>query len=188
MGESFSNLQFGFFPGYISLFAIGIRASHNNWFDQFNEAVGLRWFKRSVPALFLFPVIEVLGGALEDITPFLGGVHWQSFAYALWEAFVGIGLIAGLFVLFRRKFDAQTRFTTTLSDNAYTVFIIHAPVIVFLSYALRGLYLYPLVKFALVSVSGVGLCFLISHFVIRRIPYSEKVFQPCPPPCAIWRG
>jgi surface polysaccharide O-acyltransferase-like enzyme len=175
IGESFSNLQFGFFPGYISLFTIGIRAYNNNWFDQFNGAVGMRWLKCSVPAIFLFPVIGVLGGALEDITPFLGGVHWQSFAYALWEAFVGTGLIVGLFVLFRRKFDSQTRFTQNLSDNAYTVFIIHAPVIVFLSYALRGLYLYPVLKFALVSVSGVSLCFLTSHFVIRRIPYSGKV-------------
>jgi len=139
IGESFSNLQFGFFPGYISLFAIGIIASDNKWFDNFADSVGMRWLKLAVPAIFLFPVIAVLGGAVEDVTPFLGGFHWQSFAYSIWEAFVGTGLIAGLFVLFRKRFDSQTSFTRTLSDNAYTVFIIHAPVIVFVSYALRGL-------------------------------------------------
>jgi glucan biosynthesis protein C len=175
IGESFSNLQFGFFPGYVSLFAIGIIASENKWFDSFADSVGMRWLKLAAPAIFLFPVIGVLGGALEDITPFLGGVHWQSLAYSLWEAFVGTGLIAGIFVLFRRKFDSQTRFTKNLSDNAYTVFIIHAPVIVFFSYAIRGLLIHPLLKFALVSVVGVSLCFAISHFIVRRIPYSDKV-------------
>lgn len=175
IGESFSNLQFGFFPGYVSLFVIGIIASENNWFDRFADSVGMRWLKLSVPAIFLFPVIAVLGGAIEDITPFLGGVHWQSLAYSLWEAFMGTGLIAGIFVVFRRKFDSQTQLTKNLSDNAYTVFIIHAPVIVFFAYAIRGLHIFPLLKFVLVSVVGVSLCFLLSHFIVRRIPYSDKV-------------
>lgn len=175
IGESFSNLQFGYFPGYVSFFTIGTVAYKNKWFYNFNEAVGIKWLEFSVPVIFLFPVIGVLGGAIEDTTPFLGGFHWQSAVVSTWEAFVGTGLIAGLFAVFRRKFNSQTRFARNLSDNAYTVFIIHAPVIVFFSYAIRGLYLYPLLKFALVSLSGVSLCFLISHFVIRRIPYSEKV-------------
>ena len=175
IGESFSNLQFGFFPGYVSLFVIGIIAYKNKWFDNFTDSVGMRWLKLSVPAIFLFPVIGVMGGAIEDITPFLGGVHWQSLVYSMWEAFVGTGLIAGIFVVFRRKFNSQTSFTKNLSDNAYTVFIIHAPVIVFFSYAIRGLHIFPLVKFIFVSVLGVSLCFLISHFVVRRIPYSGKV-------------
>ncbi len=175
IGESFSNLQFGFFPGYVSFFVIGTVAYKNGWFDNFSDSVGMRWLKLSVPAIFLFPVIGVLGGAIEDVTPFLGGVHWQSLVYSTWEAFVGTGLIAGLFIIFRKKFDSQTRFTKNLSDNAYTVFIIHAPVIVFFSYALRGFLIPPLSKFALVSILGVSLCFLLSHFIVRRIPFSEKV-------------
>jgi len=174
-GESFSNLQFGYFPGYVSLFVIGIMAYNNTWFDNFSDSVGMSWLKLSVPAIVLFPIIAVAGGALEDITPFQGGVHWQSLVYSLWEALVGTGLIAGIFVIFRKTYDSQTRFTRNLSDNAYTVFIIHAPVIVFLSYAIRWLDIFPLVKFILVSVAGVSLCFLLSHFMVRRIPYSEKV-------------
>ena len=175
IGTSFSNLQFGFFPGYISLFIVGIIAYNNKWFDTFSDFVGMRWFKFAVPAILLFPVVGVIGGALEDITPFIGGIHWQSLFYSAWEAFVGTGLIVGIFVSFRKKYNSQTRFTRNLSDNAYTVFIIHAPVIVFLSYAIRWLHIFPLMKFILVSVLGVSLCFLLSHFIVRRIPYSEKV-------------
>ncbi len=174
-GESFSNLQFGYFPGYVSLFIIGIMAYNNTWFETFSDTVGMRWLKLSVPAIVLFPILGVAGGALEDVTPFLGGVHWQSLVYSLWEAFVGTGLIAGIFVIFRKQYDSQTLFAKNLSDNAYTVFIIHAPVIVFLAYAIRGLDIFPVFKFILVSVVGVGLCFVLSHFVVRRIPYSSKV-------------
>jgi glucan biosynthesis protein C len=175
IGESFSNLQFGFFPGYISLFIVGIIAYNNNWFDTFSDSVGMRWFKLAVPAILLFPVVGVIGGALEDTTPFIGGIHWQSLFYATWEAVVGTGLIAGIFVSFRRKYNTQTSLTKTLSDNAYTVFIIHAPVIVAVSYAMRNVQIFPLLKFALVSFLGVSLCFLLSHFVVRRIPYSDRV-------------
>ncbi len=175
IGESFSNLQFGFFPGYISLFIVGIIAYNNKWFDTFSDSVGMRWLKISVPAILLFPVIGIMGGALEDITPFIGGIHWQSLFYATWEAFVGTGLIAGIFVVFRTKYNAQTQFTKNLSDNAYTVFIIHAPVIVAVSYAMRNVHIFPLLKFALVSFLAVSLCFSLSHFVVRRIPYSGRV-------------
>jgi glucan biosynthesis protein C len=175
IGASFSNLQFGFFPGYVSLFIIGTVAYKHKWFDTFNDSVGMRWLKLSVPAIFLLPVIGVVGGVLEDVTPLLGGFHWQSFAYSIWEAFVSTGLIVGLFVIFRKRYDSQTRFTKNLSDDAYTVFIIHAPVIVFFSYAIRGLQIFPLLKFALVSAVGVSLCFLLSHFIVRRIPYSDRV-------------
>jgi glucan biosynthesis protein C len=175
IGESFSNLQFGFFPGYVSLFIIGVIAYNNKWFDTFSDSVGMRWFKLAVPAILLFPVIGIMGGALEDITPFIGGVHWQSLFYSTWEAFVGTGLITGIFVVFRRKYNTQTSFTKSLSDNAYTVFIIHAPVIVAVSYAMRNVQIFPLLKFALVSFLAVSLCFLLSHFVVRRIPYSDRV-------------
>ncbi|HDS45963.1 MAG TPA: hypothetical protein ENN68_07745 [Methanomicrobia archaeon] len=175
IGASFSNLQFGFFHGYISLFIVGIIAYNNKRFDTFSDSVGMRWLKLAVAAILLFPVIGVMGGALEDTAPFIGGVHWQSLFYSTWEAFVGTGLITGIFVSLRRKYNTHTSFTKNLSDNAYTVFIIHAPVIVAVSYAIRGLLIFPLLKFALVSFLGVSLCFLLSHFVVRRIPYADRV-------------
>jgi hypothetical protein len=175
IGEDFSNLQFGFFPGYISLFIIGTWAYKNKWFDNFDYMVGKRWLWISVLGIPLFPIIGILGGAVEDTSPFLGGAHWQSAAYSTWEAFVGTGLIAGLFITFRKRFNSQTNVTKNLSENAYSVFIIHAPVIVFLSYSIREVDIHPLSKFALVAILGLSLCFVISHYVVRRIPYAKKV-------------
>ena len=100
----------------------------------------------------------ILGSAVENTAPFLGGIYWRSLAYPAWEAFAGTGLIAGLFAVFCKRFDSQKWFTRGLSDNLYNL----------------KLHLYMLLKFVLVSVLGVSLCFLVSNFVIRRIPYSKR--------------
>ncbi len=175
IGEGVSNFQFGFFPGYIFLFAIGTMAYRNQWFKNFEYSVGKKWLWRSIFGIPFFPIIGIIGGALEDISPFLGGLHWQSLAYSIWESFVGTGMIAGLFVVFRKRYNSQSNLTKKLSDNAYSVFIVHAPVIVFMSYSLVGIDIHPLMKLVLVSILGVGLCFFISHFFVRRLPYADRV-------------
>ncbi len=175
LGTSFSNLQFSYFPGYISLFIVGIAAHRNRWFENFSDSVGRTWLWVAIATVMLFPVIVVFGGALDNIAPFRGGVHWQSMILCTWEAFVGTGIIAGLFVIFRRRFDHQGHLAKTMANNAYAVYVIHAPVIVFFTYSLRNAALHPLLKFVFVSVSGVSLCFLTSQYVVRRIPGAKAI-------------
>lgn len=62
-----------------------------------------------------------------------------------------------------------------MAANAYTVFIIHAPLIVALGYSFKGFSLHPLLKFVMVSLVGVPLCFLVSHYLTRRIPGASKI-------------
>jgi surface polysaccharide O-acyltransferase-like enzyme len=77
--------------------------------------------------------------------------------------------------VFRSRLDIQGSLGRFLSKNAYTVYIIHAPLLVGLCWLLQGVSIYPLLKFALVAPIAVGLCFLASHFIVRRIPLAEKV-------------
>jgi len=170
------NLQFPYFPQYIALFFIGTLAYRRNWFLTLPDSVGKTWGKIALTGVVLLPVMGLLGGAFDGrISLFYGGFHWQAFALALWESFVGIGICIGLLVLFREKYNHQNRLGRTLADNVYTVFIIHAPVLVFCGLALKNVNLYPLVKFALVTLVVVSLCFVISHYVVRRLPYTEKI-------------
>ncbi len=44
----------------------------------------------AVFVLVLFPLLVVLGGGTEgNISQFLGGLHWQAMAMALWEQSLG---------------------------------------------------------------------------------------------------
>ncbi len=169
------NLQFPFFPQYIGLFIIGTVAYRKNWLMRIPDAMGKFWL--CVAVIFmavLFPVLFVLGGASDDISPFMGGVHWQCFAYAVWEQFIGVAIIISLLFLFRKRFNYQGRVGKAMSAGAYTTYIIHAPVVVLVTLAMRNISLYPLLKFALAVLIAVPLCFALGNF-IRQLPLARRI-------------
>ena len=170
------NLQFPFFSQYIALFVVGIIAYRLNWFLGVPTATGKVWLGIAIICiLVVLPIVFVLGGALEgDTDPFLGGVHWQSFALSVWEQFVCMGMVIGLLVLFREKLNHQGVLAKDMAASAYTVFIIHAPVIVFLALAVRGISLHPLLKFVLVAPIAIAICFVLAHY-IRKLPLARDI-------------
>ena len=115
--------------------------------------------------------MEVNAGALFG---FLGGGAWQSAAYALWDSLFSVGMVLGLFALFRRFFNGSSRFSRFLTRHAYTVFIIHAPILVLLAVALRGLQMENLLKFGLLAIMAVPLCFAAAYGV-RKLPFAARI-------------
>jgi glucan biosynthesis protein C len=61
-----------------------------------------------------------------------------------------------------------------MSDSSYAVYFIHALVLVFLALALRGVTLYPLLKFALVAPVAVALCFVLAC-LLRKLPGVRRI-------------
>jgi hypothetical protein len=170
------NLPISLVPQYMALFIVGIIAYRRNWFLGIHNAMGKWWF---CVALFfvvvVFPLVFLLGGALEGNTaPYMGGFFWQSLVYSVWEEFVGIGMILGLLIFFRQRFNHQGTLSKTLSASTYTVYFIHAPILVFLALALRGIYFHPLLKFALVSPIAWIFCFTIG-FLLKKLPLVGKI-------------
>ncbi|HEX9131537.1 MAG TPA: acyltransferase family protein, partial [Ktedonobacteraceae bacterium] len=168
------NLQFPFFAQYISFFVLGIIAYQRNWLLGVPDSMEKVWLWTAMGAILLLPIITIAGGAIEHPEFLLGGIHWQAFAYALWESIVGVGMCIGLLVFFRRHVNRQGKWVKFLAANTYTAYIIQAPVIVCLAYAAQDIHLYPLLKFALAVLVAVPLCFVLSHF-IRKLPLARKI-------------
>jgi magnesium-transporting ATPase (P-type) len=154
----------------------GIVAYRRNWFMGIPDRTGKLWFGVALFfILVLFPIVFLLGGALDGNTePYMGGLHWQALAFAIWEQFVGVGVILALLVFFRRRLNRQGALAKNLSACTYTVYFIHAPVLVFLGLALRGFEAHPLLKFTLVAPLAVALCFAIA-FLLKRLPLVRSV-------------
>ena len=176
IGWNFSplNLQFPFFAQYIALFIVGLIAYRRNWFLDLAETTGRLWLAIGVIMVLLFWPLVIGGGMDKGVEPFAGGWHWQAFAYALWESFTCLGLCIGLIYLFRRAVNRQGKLAKFLSSNAYTAYIIHGVVITIMALALRDVMVYPLLKWALVALVAVPLCFALSH-LIRKLPYTDRV-------------
>jgi glucans biosynthesis protein C len=62
-----------------------------------------------------------------------------------------------------------------LTRHAFTVYVIHAPVIVLLALALRGIHPDPLIKFAMAAIVGVPLCFTVAYLVLGKVPMASRV-------------
>lgn len=168
------NLQFPFFAQYIALFIVGLIAYRRNWFLNLPETTGRLWLAIGIVVILLFWPLAIGGGADKGFELFAGGWHWQALAYALWESFLCLGMCIGLIYLFRRNANRQGKLARFLSSNAYTAYIIHGVMITIIALAVRDVMVYPLLKWALVALVAVPLCFGLSS-LIRKLPHTDRV-------------
>ncbi len=160
---------------YIALYVVGIVAYRRNWFVGLGDGQGRAWLWVALALAPLFPAMLLAGGALEgDLTPFMGGVHWQALAYSVWEQFMCVAMVVGLLVLFRNRLNHQGWLGRAMSAAAYAAYVLFAPVIVLLALALSGIRLNMALKFVLVSPVAVILCFLAGHYV-RKLPLARDI-------------
>jgi peptidoglycan/LPS O-acetylase OafA/YrhL len=167
-----------YLPQYIALFAVGAFAARRDMFRTLPGAAGIAGFAAAAAAsVLLFPVAfsgRMFSLQIADPAPFVGNGHWQSAVYALWDSILAVGLCQGAVTLFRRFFNRPGRFGKFLSQHSYAVYIIHVPAVVFLAVAVKAIQLEPLMKFGLVSIVAVPVCFAAT-FVIRKIPGVARV-------------
>ena len=170
------NFQLPFFFQYICMFIVGIIASRRNWLVRISSSMGKLWgYIALLLVLIVFPALFVLGGALHgNVSAFTGGFHWQCFGYAVWEQFTCVAVIIALLVLFRTCFNRQARVSKAMLASAYTVYIIHAPIVVLVTIAMRNISLYPLVKYALSVLISIPVCFFVGN-IIRQLPLARRI-------------
>ncbi len=176
VGTSVMNMQLCYFAQYICLFAVGIVLGKHKGFDTIGYRSGIRWLLSATPPAFLcWAVIMLFGGALEGDLSYNGGFTWQSAAFALWESFIAVAVSVGLVVLFREKLNRKNKLAAVLADNSFAVYMFHAPVIIAAAQLAAPLTLPPIVKFLLLAVICVPLCFAVCQLIIRKIPLLNKV-------------
>lgn len=162
-----------YLPQYLSFFILGAVASRRNWLRNVPSSMGKVGLAVALGAtILLFPL--ALSGTLYGKVYFLGGGHWESAAYALWDSVFAVGMCLALITFFRRSLNRQGRLGRFLTQHAFTVYIIHAPVIVFLALALRSIHPEQLLKFGLMAIIGVPVCFGVA-FLVRKIPLASRI-------------
>ena len=162
IGVNVWGLQIGYFASYVVLYAAGIRTARVHWIEHLPaRQVGLWWRI----ALLTLPVLP-LAYLLAKHVPELQG-RPQAVVYAFWEPLVAWGTILFLAGYFQRRFDRLTGVWRPLSRRAYTIYVIHPPVLVAVALAWRNVPAAPLLKFAVTGCVACVACYLIAGLLLR---------------------
>jgi peptidoglycan/LPS O-acetylase OafA/YrhL len=168
-------LQLGYFASYVLLYAAGAAAYRNNWLEALRTHTARTWLWVSLAALPVMPIaallVESRGGNADAIN---GGANLPALIYALWEPFVGFGIIMGLIVWFRERFNRPNRLFQWMSDHAFTVYMIHPPIVVGLTVLFASSAWPAGVKFLAVGLLATVCCFAAAWF-IRLLPGTRRV-------------
>jgi hypothetical protein len=176
IGTSILNMQLPYFAQYVVLFVVGILAYRSDLFVRFDYGWGKKWLTYGLILGFVaWSALMLAGGALKDMTALNGGFTWQSAGFSLWESAVAVAVDIGLISLFKDRFNRQSRLVKALSDNAFAVYVFHAPLIIAVSLWFRPVMMPLILKWEMLSVICIPLCFAFAHFVVRRIPLLKEV-------------
>jgi len=169
VGTSFMNLQFSYFSSYIVMFILGIIAGENNLMENIANFKNIFWLKLSlIIGIPMWAFVMIFGGVLSGEMKINGGFYWQSFAYSFWESFTAIAFSLGLISFFRDKVNIENKFTALMRENAFGIYVFHAPILTAVSLGLRHWMLNPVPKFFIVMLLAFVICLLFSA-LIRKI-------------------
>lgn len=180
VGHNVWGLQLGYFASYVLLYAAGVAAARHGWLAQMALAPvpqqvrrwrRIAWLTLPVLAvpMLLAPAVPALAG-----DP-MGGWNVPAAVYALWEPFIGWGVILTLLARASRP-DAppSSPLWQLLSRRAYGMFVIHPLPVVAVALAWRDMHAPALLKFAVTGSVAYVLSYLIAGMLLR-VPAIRRV-------------
>jgi glucan biosynthesis protein C len=158
------------FPQYTLMFFAGLMAYRNDWLNKISPSAAWKWLSIASWSFAAFGIMYGVWGS----AVFAGGFTVPSLAGSAWESTMCVSMSIGLLALFKNRLNSTSTLRTTLSNNTYATYLTHVLIIVALQYMLIDITAPSLAKFAIVSLLGVPLSFILSY-LIRKVPYANRI-------------
>jgi surface polysaccharide O-acyltransferase-like enzyme len=150
-------------------------AWRHRWLERVDRWQAVQWgWVTLATTPMLFAAAAAAGAQDGRPVNFNGGLGMPAVVYAFWEPLVAWGIIAGLLVIFRERFNRPSAHWQAWSGQAYGAFIVHAPIMVALAVASADWPLPPLVKFAVIGSAGVVASFIVAAMLLK-VPGARRV-------------
>jgi glucan biosynthesis protein C len=181
IGVNVLNLQLCFFAQYIAAFSLGVIVAQRFDLDSIARlpfaklwaCIALVLGPLAVTGIFLAAMPVLIPDV--ELPPFYGGWNWLALGFAAWEQFAGIALSLGIMAFAFHQLNFETHWSRWLNERAFGVYVIHTPVLIGVTLALRGFETNPFAMAGLLTLLG-----LIGSFVaadlLRRIPIVRAAF------------
>jgi surface polysaccharide O-acyltransferase-like enzyme len=175
VGSEAFGLQLGYFASYVVLYAAGCMASRYLWLERIPVASVRIWRRVALVTLPILPAAYFLGAIVPGLRgQTSGGWNPMSVLYAFWEPLIAWGIILVLLVRFQQRYAVLDGFWRSLSERAYSIYVIHPPVLVGVALAWRTIPAPALLKFAVTGTITCGICFMLAGLLLR-IPGAKRI-------------
>jgi peptidoglycan/LPS O-acetylase OafA/YrhL len=161
VGVNVWGLQLGFFASYVLLFAFGCVAAGPQWLERLQTTQVRTWRRVALVTLPVLAVVYFLHLPVDGV-------------YAFWEPLVAWGVILVLLDRFQRRFNTFDRASSALARRAYTIYVIHPPVLVGVALGWREVPAPAMLKFAVTGSISCVLCFVVAGWLLR-LPSLRRV-------------
>lgn len=162
VGINVWGLQLGYFGSYVVLYAAGCRTARVHWIEHLPARQVKLWWYIALLALPVLPIAYLLAKQV----PAMRG-RPRDVIYAFWEPLVAWGTILFLASRFQRHVERLTGLWQPLVRRAYTIYVIHPPVLVAAALAWRHVPAAAFLKFAVTGSVTCVACYLIAGLLLR---------------------
>jgi len=168
LSQSMFGLNLWEFPQMGALFILGALAAERGWLadaltDRMRRACG--WATIAGLAVML-AVLAAIDPTDPDVS-FTGGLRWQALALPVVEATVAVGMSLWALEWFRRRWHQAGRLARALGRASYAAYILHPPVVVAGSLAVRSAPIPVEAKFLVVAAAGTFASFALGWLATR---------------------
>lgn len=167
--------RLGEWPQGAVLFALGVHAGETGWLEALSRSVVRRlgWVTALgvLATVALFAVLEALDQAEAVLDEAAG---WGTLAFALLDGVVAVSLTLWFVLWVRRRWTGHGPLVEKAARGSYATYVLHPLVLTSIMVLLAPVGLVPEVKFVLVSVVGVVVCFAVGYG-LTRVPGVSKV-------------
>lgn len=153
-------------PLYLIYFALGIYAYRKQWFTQMGYSPCAKFW---IPAFILMSIVYTAHKLLTQAIFQLSPTDYLVLNATL-HSFFCLASVFGLLSLFKVTFDYTTPIWATLSATSYPIYYVHQTIVQEMNWAVRPMDTNAFVKYAIVCIVSLTLCYLIGKFVLLKIP------------------
>jgi peptidoglycan/LPS O-acetylase OafA/YrhL len=151
----------------VVLFSLGVMAAEAGWDGRLSRATERRLGQVTLAGVGLTLVLVSYTGARDQLDMALGGLNWASVSFAILYSVVSITFTLWCLTWVRRRWPTHGRLMAKAGRGSYATYLLHPVVLVSVMLAFRAVPLGPQLKFVIVSLVALPVCFTVGYAVTR---------------------
>lgn len=172
--EIYLNPRLAEWPQGAVLFALGVHAAEAGWVGELPPVLARRLGWVAAAALAVLETLVAVELARGQFEPLVAGAGWPTMAFALLDGVIAVAGTLWFIARLRVRWPTHGPLLGKAGRASYATYVSHPLVLTAVMVALASVALAPEVKFVLVAVAGVPMCFM-AGYALTRVPGISKV-------------